>query len=66
VPTSPKVLYAPNIPGDVFRVQKKYYYYSGGYWYRGKHLHGPWRPVNKLPKALYRVQPAYFKTPPPW
>ncbi len=33
VPPSPAVLYAPNIPGNVFRLHKKYYYYYGGYWY---------------------------------
>lgn len=66
VPTSPRVLYAPNLPGDVFRLHKKYYYYSGGYWYRSKYLQGPWRPLRKLPKPLLRVNRAYFKTPPPW
>ena len=66
VPTSPLVLYAANIPGDVFRVKKRFYYYSGGDWYRSKHLQGPWRPVRKLPPPLYRVGRSYFKTPPPW
>jgi hypothetical protein len=66
VPTSPRVLYAQNIPGDLFRLHNRYYYYSNGAWYRGKHLHGPWRPVRKLPKAIYRVDRSFFKTPPPW
>jgi len=66
VPTSPKVFYAQNIPGDIFLLHKKYYYYNGGYWYRSKHLMGPWHPVRKLPKAIYRVDRSFFKTPPPW
>lgn len=66
VPTAPKIFYAPNIPGDLFLLHKKYYYYSGGFWYRSKHLRGPYRPVQKLPKALYRVDRRFFKTPPPW
>ena len=66
VPSSPRVLYAPNIPGDLFLRHKKYYYYAGGFWYRGKHLTGPWRPVRKLPKDIYRIDRSFFKTPPPW
>lgn len=66
VPTSPKVFYAPNIPGDLFLLQKRYYYYYGGAWYQSKHLLGPWRPVRKPHPALYRVNRAYFKSPPPW
>jgi hypothetical protein len=65
-PTSPKVLYAPNLPADVFRLKHKYFYYSGGYWYRSKNLMGPWRPVRKLPKALLMVDRSCFKSPPPW
>jgi len=65
-PSSPKVLYAPNVPEDVFRLHHKYYYFSGGYWYRSKHLLGPWRPVRKLPKAILMVDRSCFKSPPPW
>ncbi|MCK9377470.1 MAG: hypothetical protein M0P73_15120 [Syntrophobacterales bacterium] len=61
VPPSPAVLYAPNIPGNVFRLHKKYYYYYGGYWYRGKRLLGPWKPVRKVPRALILVPRDYFK-----
>ncbi|MFA5111790.1 MAG: hypothetical protein WC443_10325 [Desulfobaccales bacterium] len=61
VPTSPGVLYAPNIPGNVFRVHKKYYYYYGGYWYQGKRLLGPWKPVRKVPGGLMTVPRGYFK-----
>jgi hypothetical protein len=67
VPTSPKVLYATNIPADLFLVQKRYYYYYGGVWYQSKYPEGPWGPVTKkLPKDLYRVHRSFFKTPPPW
>jgi hypothetical protein len=66
VPASPKVLYAPNVPGDVFRLHRQYYYYHRGYWYRSKHLTGPWHPVRKLPQAILRVNRSCFKSPPPW
>jgi len=66
VPGYPVVLYAPKAPGDLFRHKHKYYYYYGGNWYRGKGVHGPWKPVRKIPRALYKVQRSYFKAPPPW
>jgi hypothetical protein len=66
VPSSPKVLYAPNTAGDVFRFKKKVYYYQGGVWYRSKHLKGPWHPVRKLPKAITLVNGSFFKSSPPW
>jgi hypothetical protein len=66
VPAGPGVHYAPNLGIDVFRCKGKYYYYHGGYWYRGKHLHGPWHPVRKVPKPLRRVNRSYFRSPPPW
>ena len=66
VPTSPKVFYAPNVPGDLFLLHKRHYYYYGGAWYQSKHLVGPWHPVRKPHPALYRVNRTYFKTPPPW
>lgn len=66
VPTAPQVQYAPNINGDLFRLHKRYYYHHGGVWYRSKHWGGPWHPVRKPPRALYRVNRTYFKTPPPW
>jgi hypothetical protein len=66
VPTSPKVFYAPNIPADLFLLHKKYYYYYAGAWYQSKHLLGPWRPVRRPHKDLYRVNRSFFKTPPPW
>ena len=66
VPASPKVLYAPNVPGDMFRLHRQYYYYHHGHWYRSKHLTGPWHPVRKLPKAILRVNRSCFKSPPPW
>jgi hypothetical protein len=66
VPTSPKVFYAPNVPGDLFFLNKRHYYYYGGVWYQSKHLQGPWHPVRKPHQALYRMDRTYFKTPPPW
>jgi hypothetical protein len=67
VPGSHKVFYAPNLPGDLFLLHKRHYYYYGGVWYQSKNPMGPWGPVQKkLPPALYRVNRSYFKTPPPW
>ncbi len=67
VPTSPQVFYAPNLPADLFLLHKRYYYYYAGYWYQSKYLGGPWGMVQKkLPPAIYRINRAYFKTPPPW
>jgi hypothetical protein len=66
VPASPGVLYAPNAPGDIFRVHNKYYYYYGGTWYRSKHLLGGWKPVKKLPRPMAMVPRHFFKSPPPW
>ena len=66
-PGAPRIMYAPNIPGDVFRVGgRKYYYYYGGYWYRGKSPLGPWHVVRKVPKGLYRLSRSAFKGAPPW
>jgi len=66
VPAAPRVYYAPNAAMDVFRLKNQYYYYSNGVWYRGKYLRGPWHPVRKLPRALYRVNRTYFRTHSPW
>ena len=66
VPTAPKVMYAPNIPGDVFLHHKKFFYYSGGVWYQSKNFLGPWRPVKKVPKGIRMVDRSLFKSPPPW
>jgi hypothetical protein len=60
-PGNPKVLYAPNIPGNLFRLHKKFYYYYGGQWYRGKSPLGPWHPVRKVPAGLLRLHPSAFK-----
>ncbi len=66
-PGAPKVMYAPNVPGDVFRVGRhQYYYYYGGNWYRGKSPLGPWHPARKVPKSLYRLSGSAFKGAPPW
>ena len=65
-PGSPRVAYAPNISGDLFRYGRRYYYFSGGYWYRSKSMWGPWRPVRHLPRYILRLHRPAFKSPPPW
>ncbi len=60
-PGSPAVAFAPNIPGNLFRLHRKYFFYYEGQWYRGKTPLGPWFPVRKVPKALLRLHPAAFK-----
>jgi hypothetical protein len=66
-PGAPRIMYAPNIPGDVFRVGgHKYYYYYRGSWYRGKSPMGPWHVVRKVPRGLYRLPRSAFKGQPPW
>jgi len=62
VPGPHRVLYAPNIAGDLFRYRGKYYYYYGGQWYKGKTPTGPWHLMRKAPLALLRLHPAIFKT----
>jgi acetyl esterase/lipase len=65
-PGSPRVYYAPNIPGDLFWVGSRYFYYHGGYWYRGDSMWGPWYPVRNLPAVLMRLDRGAFKQAPPW
>ncbi len=62
VPSSPKVLYAPNLPTDVFRYQGKYYFFWEGYLYKGNKPTGPWKDVKNVPDWFYGIDPAYFKT----
>jgi len=62
VPGPHRVLYAPNIAGDLFRYRGKYYYYYGGQWYKGKTPTGPWHLMRKAPLALLRLHPSIFKT----
>jgi hypothetical protein len=65
-PGSPQVAYAPNIPADLFRHGRQFYYYSGGSWYRSKSRYGPWRPARRLPRGILRLPRSAFKTAPPW
>src|SRR4030042_4304309 len=65
-PGSPRVAYAPNISGDLFLHGRRYYYFSGGHWYRSKSMSGPWHPVRRLPRAILRLHRPAFNTPPPW
>jgi hypothetical protein len=62
VPGPHRVVYAPNINGDLFRYQGKYYYCYGGQWYKGPTATGPWHPVRKVPMALMKIHPSVFKT----
>ena len=62
VPGPHRVVYAPNITGDLFRYLGKYYYYYGGQWYKGPNPGGPWHPVRKVPMALVKIHPSVFKT----
>jgi hypothetical protein len=62
VPGVPQVSWAPNLPTDVFRYRKKYYFFWAGYFYQGPAPEGPWKAVTKVPEVFYRVDPAYFKT----
>jgi hypothetical protein len=64
VPGVPQVSWAPNLPTDVFRYRKKYYFFWAGYFYQGPAPEGPWKGVTKVPEVFYRVDPAYFKTAP--
>jgi hypothetical protein len=62
VPGAPQVSWAPNLPTDVFRYRKKYYFFWAGYFYQGPAPEGPWKAVKKVPEVFYQVDPAYFKT----
>ncbi|MBM4274788.1 MAG: hypothetical protein FJ134_10075 [Deltaproteobacteria bacterium] len=59
---APGVYYAPNIPTDVFRYQKTYYFFWEGYLYKSKSAKGPWKTVSRPPDVFYKIDPAYFKT----
>jgi hypothetical protein len=62
VPGTPQVSWAPNLPTDVFRYRKHYYFFWEGYFYRGPTADGPWKAVKKVPQIFYNLDPAYFKT----
>ncbi len=62
VPNVKGVYYAPNIPTDVFRHGGKYYFYWGGYLYRGSKPRGPWKSVTKVPAWFSDIDPSLFKT----
>ena len=66
VPQVPGVVYAPNLPADLFRYGDSYYYYHNNIWRRGATLNGPWRPIDHPPQAFYQIQAPYFKSPPGW
>ncbi len=60
VPGSPQVYYAPNVPTDVFRYQRRYYFLWEGIWYVSKSVKGPWHRV-RVPVALQRLDPSVLK-----
>jgi hypothetical protein len=62
IPEVPQVSWAPNLPTDVFRYRRKYYFFWEGYFYQGHHPEGPWKAVQQVPGVFYKVKPAYFKT----
>jgi len=66
IPQVPGVNYVPDLGYDLFRHGKRYYFYRDGYWYRAKSLNGPWKGIDKPPKAFYNIGPTYFKSPPGW
>jgi len=59
---APGVYYAPNLPTDIFRYQKKYYFYWEGYLYKSANLKGPWSRMDQAPDFFYLINPSYFKT----
>jgi hypothetical protein len=62
IPEVPQVSWAPNLPTDVFRYRRKYYFFWEGYFYRSHHPEGPWKAVQQVPEVFYKVNPSYFKT----
>jgi hypothetical protein len=64
VPNASGVFWAPNIPTDVFRHGTKYYFYWGGYLYRGNKPQGPWKGMAKVPAWFSAIDLSYFKTAP--
>ena len=64
VPGAPKVSFAPNIPTDVFRYRGRYYLNWDGMWFESRTLEGPWDRPSRVPRALGRIHPTYFKTAP--
>jgi len=61
---APKVSFAPNIPTDVFRYRGRYYLNWDGMWFESRTLEGPWDRPRRIPRALGRIHPSYFKTAP--
>jgi hypothetical protein len=62
VPEAPQVAWAPNLPTDVFRYRKQYYFFWAGYFYQGPKPEGPWKAVTQVPQVFYNVDPTHFKT----
>ncbi|MFP3868555.1 MAG: hypothetical protein ACLFUU_10400 [Desulfobacteraceae bacterium] len=56
----------PDLPGDLFRYGKKYYYFYEGDWSQGDTYRGPWKRVEKIPPIFREIGPEYYKSPPGW
>jgi hypothetical protein len=61
VPEIPNLYHAPNIPTDVFRYDRRYFFYYEGVWYMSKRPKGPWRRLDRVPSILSNINPSYFK-----
>ncbi|MEW6387944.1 MAG: hypothetical protein AB1491_10560 [Thermodesulfobacteriota bacterium] len=66
IPQVPGLEYAPNLPTDVFRYQKQYFFLHGGKWYYSRKVAGPWQLLSRPPQIFSGVEAAYFKHPPGW
>lgn len=64
VTTVTDVVYAPNLPLDVFRYQGRYYCYDGR-WYRSQVWGGPWQVIPEPPPVFRQIDASYFKKVPP-
>ncbi len=64
VTTVTDVVYAPNLPVDVFRYQGRYYCYDGR-WYQSQVWGGPWRVIPEPPAVFRQIDASYFKKVPP-
>lgn len=64
ITTVTDVVYAPNLPVDVFRYQGRYYCYDGR-WYQSQVWGGPWRVIPEPPAVFRQIDASYFKKVPP-
>ncbi len=62
VPAARGVVYAPNLPTDVFPYRGRYHFYWEGYWYRAAKVRGAYDWVKQVPAFIFQIPPGYFKT----